>query len=93
MAKPGIKPPAQRTEHVEPGDRVRVIPTGGLATVVSTRGRSVVLELDEPIAVVGEATRTYYSYPGELERMPQVGKVGAERLYAELESELPDATA
>jgi hypothetical protein len=90
MAKPGIKPPAPRTTHVERGDRVKVIPTGALGTVVSTHVRSVVLELDEPIAVVGSSTRTYYSYPGELDVMPRVGKMGAQRLYAEQPGELAD---
>lgn len=84
-----VHPP--RTEHVQPGDRVRVIPTGASATVVRAMGRSVVLEMDEAFAIPGASTRTYYSYPGELEVMPRVGTMGAEVLYAERESELPES--
>ncbi len=63
-----VHPP--RTDHVEPGERVRIIPTGLTATVVRTQGRSVVLELDEAYDLNGVGTRTYYSYPGELEPLP-----------------------
>ena len=84
-----VHPP--RTEHVQPGDRVRVIPTGASATVVRAMGRSVVLEMDEAFAIPGASTRTYYSYPGELEVMPRVGTMGAEVLYAERESERPES--
>ncbi len=84
-----VHPP--RTDHVQPGDRVRVIPTGARATVVRTQGRSVVLEMDEAFAIPGASTRTYYSYPGELEVMPRVGTMGAEVLYAERDGERPEA--
>lgn len=84
-----VHPP--RTDHVQPGDRVRVIPTGARATVVRTQGRSVVLEMDEAFAIPGASTRTYYSYPGELEVMPRVGTMGAEVLYAEREGERPES--
>ena len=80
-----------RTEHVLPGDRVRVIPTGARATVVRMQGRSVVLEMDEAFAIPGASTRTYYSYPGELEVMPRVGTMGSEVLYAEREGERPES--
>jgi hypothetical protein len=83
-----IHPP--RTDHVEAGDRVRVIPTGAKATVVRTQGRSVVLEMDEAFAIPGASTRTYYSYPGELEVMPRVGTMGADVLYAEEAGEVPE---
>ena len=76
-----------------PGDRVRVIPTGARATVVRMQGRSVVLEMDEAFAIPGASTRTYYSYPGELEVMPRVGTMGAEVLYAEREGERPESQA
>ena len=84
-----VHPP--RTDHVQPGDRVRVIPTGARATVVRTQGRSVVLEMDEAFAIPGASTRTYYSYPGELEVMPRVGTMGAEVLYAERDGERPES--
>ncbi len=84
-----VHPP--RTEHVEPGDRVRVIPTGATATVLRTQGRSVVLEMDEAYEIPGTSTRIYYSYPGELEVMPRVGTMGSETLYAETPGEQPSA--
>lgn len=45
-------------------------------------GRSVVLELDRPYMASGTAQKRYYSYPGELELIPRVGRMGATDLFA-----------
>ena len=74
----------------EPGDRVRLKTTGARGTVVRAHGESVVLEMDEAFPVAGSSQRQYYSYPGELEPIPRVGKMGSETLFAEEEGELPE---
>jgi hypothetical protein len=78
-----IKPPPPPPPTLRPGDRVLVKPTGAHGTVRHLHGRSVVLEMDEPFVAGGLSQRMYYSYPGELELVPAVGRMGAERLYAE----------
>lgn len=76
---------------LEPGARVRLKTTGARGTVVHVKGRSVVLEMDEPFTAAGISQRTYYSYPGELEVIPVAGRMGAQVLYAEEAGDLPDA--
>jgi hypothetical protein len=83
---PSRMPPPQP----EPGDRVRLRTTGARGTVIRARGESVVLEMDEAFPVAGFSQRRYYSYPGELELIPRVGKMGSETLYAEEAGELPE---
>ncbi len=89
------RPPApaarQPAPDLKPGDRVRLKTTGARGTVVHVKGRSAVLELDEPFAAAGLTQRTYYSYPGELEAIPVTGRMGAQVLYAEEAGELPQA--
>ena len=41
------------------------------------------MELDEPYAVAGRSERLFYSYAGELESIPRVGRMGAEDLFAD----------
>ena len=82
-ARSPIKPPPPPPPELHPGDRVRLKPTGAGGTVRRVHGRSVVLEMDEPFVAGGLTQRTYYSYPGELELVPVVGRMGAEPLYAE----------
>jgi hypothetical protein len=50
----------------------------------------VVVEMDHPYAASGTSQRIYYSYPGELELLPRVGRMGAQTLYAEEPGELPE---
>jgi hypothetical protein len=50
-------------------------------------GRSVVVELDRPYMAAGAPRRLYYSYPGELEIVPKVGRMGAVDLFADDEPE------
>jgi hypothetical protein len=76
---------------LRPGDRVRLKTTGARGAVVHVKGRSVVLELDEPFTAAGITQRTYYSYSGELEAIPVAGRMGAQVLYAEEPGDLPDA--
>jgi hypothetical protein len=72
------------------GDRVRIVSrtspkvgeTGGVTHVA---GRSVVIELDRPYMASGTPQRLYYSYPGELELIPRVGKMGAVDLFLDEE--------
>ena len=66
------------------GDRVRIVgrnspKLGEAGTVAHVAGRSVVLDLDRPYMAAGTAQRQYYSYPGELELIPRVGRMGAQR--------------
>jgi hypothetical protein len=75
---------------VESGDRVRLRTTGASGTVLRVHGRSVVVEMDHPYAASGTSQRVYYSYPGELEMLPRVGRMGAQTLYAEEPDELPE---
>jgi hypothetical protein len=84
------KPPPAPAPDLEPGDRVRLKTTGARGTVVRVRGRSVLLEMDEPFAVAGMTQRTYYSYPGELEPIPVAGRMGAQVLYAEEDGDIPE---
>ena len=56
---------------------------GRSGTVVRAHGRSVVVEMDEPYTISGLRQRTYYSYPGELELIPRVGRLGAVALFAD----------
>ncbi len=55
---------------------------GELATVSHVAGRSVVLELDRPYMASGTPQKYYYSYPGELELIPRVGRMGSVDLFA-----------
>ena len=72
------------------GDRVRIVSrtspkvgeTGGVTHVA---GRSVVIELDRPYMAAGTPQRLYYSYPGELELIPRVGRMGAVDLFLDEE--------
>jgi hypothetical protein len=85
--RPTLKP-RRREPVVAPGDRVRIVAgyspqLGQTGTVVHVAGRSVRVELDEPYAVAGRSERLFYSYPGELESIPRVGRMGAEDLFAD----------
>jgi hypothetical protein len=85
-----LKPRPPADPVLEPGDRVRLRTSGASGTVLRVRGRSVVLEMDQTFEVSGTAQRIYYSYPGELEAIPRVGRMGAQVLYAEEPGELPE---
>ena len=85
-----LRPAPPPPPELKPGDRVRLKTTGVRGTVVRTKGRSAVVELDEAFSVAGMAQRIYYSYPGELEAIPAVGRMGADALYAEEEGDLPE---
>jgi hypothetical protein len=58
---------------------------GELGTVARVAGRSVVLALDRPYMAAGTPQKLYYSYPGELELVPRVGRMGAVDLFADEE--------
>jgi hypothetical protein len=89
--KPIVLVPRPRVApDVEAGDRVRLRTTGASGTVLRVRGRSAVVEMDHPYAASGTSQRIYYSYPGELEVLPRVGRMGAQTLYAEEPGELPE---
>ena len=84
--------PRPRPPRVRQGDRVRIVAgtspqAGQSGTVVRVRGRSVLLELDRPFASAGSMQRLYYSYPGELELVPRVGRMGARDLFADDEDD------
>lgn len=77
---------------VEAGDRVRIVDRNSPrldehGTVKHVAGRSVVVELDRPYMAAGMPRRLYYSYPGELEVVPRVGRMGAVDLFADDEPE------
>jgi hypothetical protein len=78
-----IKPPPPPPPELHAGDRVRLKTTGAFGTVRRVHGRSVVLEMDDAFVAGGLRQTTYYSYPGELEVVPVVGRMGADPLYAE----------
>jgi hypothetical protein len=85
--RPMLKPRRPRPA-VAPGDRVRIVAgyspqLGQTGTVVRVAGRSVQVELDEPYPVAGRSERLFYSYAGELEAIPRVGRMGAEDLFAD----------
>ena len=84
-----VQPRDRHAPVVEPGDRVRLRTTGASGTVLRVHGRSVVLEMDHVYEASGTAQHIYYSYPGELDLLPRVGKMGARTLYAEEPGELP----
>jgi hypothetical protein len=89
--RPDPPPRRRRPTSVAPGDRVRIVAAtspqaGQSGTVVRVAGRSVVLELDRPFASAGSSQRLYYSYPGELELVPRVGRMGARDLFADDDS-------
>ena len=76
---------------VAPGDRVRIVGRNSPrldehGTVKHVAGRSVVVELDRPYMATGTPRRLYYSYPGELEVVPKVGRMGAVDLFADDET-------
>jgi hypothetical protein len=76
---------------VEAGDRVRIVGRNSPrldehGTVKHVSGRSVVVELDRPYMAAGTPRRLYYSYPGELEVVPKVGRMGAVDLFADDET-------
>jgi hypothetical protein len=96
------KRPDQPTSRARPeppkvavGDRVRIVSrtspkvgeTGGVTHVA---GRSVVIELDRPYMAAGMPQRLYYSYPGELELIPRVGRMGAVDLFLDEEDAIDD---
>ena len=56
---------------------------GALGTVVRVSGGRVVLEMDEEYVASGLAQRIFYSYPGELERIERVGRMGGDDLFAD----------
>ena len=73
------------------GDRVRIVGRNSPrldehGTVKQVSGRSVIVELDRPYMATGTPRRLYYSYPGELEIVPKVGRMGAVDLFADDES-------
>jgi hypothetical protein len=77
--------------RVAVGDRVRIVGRNSPrrddhGTVKHVSGRSVVLELDRPYMAAGTPRRLYYSYPGELEVVPKVGRMGAVDLFADDET-------
>lgn len=77
------------------GDRVRIVsrtsPKVGQAGVAThVAGRSVVVELDRPYMAAGTPQRLYYSYPGELELIPRVGRMGAVDLFLDEEDPIDD---
>ena len=85
--RPAVKPRRTRPE-VAPGDRVRIIAGfspqfGQSGTVVRVAGRSVIVELDTPFDVAGASQKRFYSYAGELEAIPRVGRMGAQDLFAD----------
>ncbi len=74
-----------------PGDRVRIVGRNSPrldehGTVKHVSGRSVIVELDRPYMATGTPRRLYYSYPGELEVVPKVGRMGAVDLFADDET-------
>jgi hypothetical protein len=74
------------------GERVRIVGPNSPrrdehGTVKHVAGRSVVVELDRPYMASGTPRRLYYSYPGELEIVPKVGRMGAVDLFADDEPE------
>ena len=64
---------------------------GRAGTVIQANGSSVVVRMDEPFTVSGVAQHVYYSYPGELEVIRRVGRLGAVDLYADDENGGPEA--
>lgn len=73
------------------GDRVRIVGRNSPrldehGTVKHVSGRSVIVELDRPYMATGTPRRLYYSYPGELEVVPKVGRMGAVDLFADDET-------
>jgi hypothetical protein len=92
------KRPDQPTYKLRPGpptvaagDRVRIVgrnspKLGEVGTVARVAGRSVILDLDRPYMASGTPQRQYYSYPGELELIPRVGRMGAQDLFADDET-------
>jgi hypothetical protein len=80
---------------VAAGDRVRIVSrtspkVGETGAVVRVAGRSVVIELDRPYMASGTPQRLYYSYPGELELIPRVGRMGAVDLFLDEEDPADD---
>lgn len=76
---------------MSPGDRVRIVGRNSPrldehGTVKHVSGRSVIVELDRPYMATGTPRRLYYSYPGELEVVPKVGRMGAVDLFADDET-------
>jgi hypothetical protein len=91
------QPPA-----LEPGDRVRLrsVPgtmpghralAGAKGTVEAIRGNRVIIRMDEPYLADGVEQRLFYSYPFELEKIPRVGRMGADDLFADEEEPEPAA--
>ena len=77
-----------------PGDRVRLrrapgtMPGHGAldgkrGTVLRVTPGRVVLEMDEPYLASGLEQRIFYSYPGELDEIVRVGRMGATDLFAD----------
>ena len=79
---------------LQPGDRVRIkhnpgtMPghdalTGAAGTVLRVAPGRVVLDMDHEFVAAGLVQKQFYSYPGELERIERVGRMGAVDLFAD----------
>ena len=80
--------------ELQVGDRVRLkrnpgtMPghdalDGALGTVVRIAPGRVVLDMDHEYVASGLVQKQFYSYPGELERIERVGRMGAVDLFAD----------
>lgn len=80
--------------ELQVGDRVRLkrnpgtMPghdalDGALGTVVRIVPGRVVLDMDHEYVASGLVQKQFYSYPGELERIERVGRMGAVDLFAD----------
>ena len=56
---------------------------GALGTVVRMAPGRVVLDMDHEYVASGLVQKQFYSYPGELERIERVGRMGAVDLFAD----------
>lgn len=84
-----------------PGDRVRLRRSPGTmpghaaldgkrGTVLRVTPGRVVLEMDEPYVASGLEQRIFYSYPGELDEIERVGRMGATDLFADDQDAAPE---
>jgi hypothetical protein len=92
---PTRKPVAHEGDpELEVGDRVRLKRTPGTmpghealdratGTVIRVVPGRVVLEMDHEYVASGLVQRQFYSFPGELERIERVGRMGAVDLFAD----------
>lgn len=89
------RPVAQDEDpQLQVGDRVRLKRSpgtmpghdaldGALGTVVHVAPGRVVLDMDHEYVASGLVQKQFYSYPGELERIERVGRMGAVDLFAD----------